>query len=404
MTGGSVQAPEAGEEQERIALGVDLESRVLCDVDGGRPGPLFLILGGMHGNEPSGVLAAQRLARRLADSPVPIHGRILALAGNLEALRRGVRYVDRDLNRMWAASELDDARAGRDGDGVHELVERRALLAAVEDAIASAGDRVVFLDLHSTSADGAPFSLIGDTLANRGIAFEYPVPVILGLEERVEGALLEYFGERGHIAIGFEAGEHTRATTVDHHEACIWMTLAAAGAVPKDDPFVAECRDRLRAATHGLPEVVEIRHRHHVDPEDAFVMLPGFENFDAVSKGDLLAQDKEGDVRSPEDGRVLLPLYQGQGQDGFFLGREVRRFWLGVSRVLRKVHLEVLLPLLPGIRRHPERPRDFLADPRVARLWTVEVFHLLGFRKCRPIAGKLHFSRRVESPLTASSR
>lgn len=405
MSGGSVEALEAEMEGRRVPQGVDLDSRVLCDYDSGRPGPLFLVIGGMHGNEPSGVLAAQRLARSLREAPVPLRGRILALAGNLGALRAGVRFLDRDLNRMWAAGELEAVRAGRDDDARAENVERRELLAAIEGAIRTAPGRVIFLDLHSTSADGAPFSLIGDTLSNRAIALRYPVPVILGLEERVEGALLEYFGERGHIAVGFEAGEHTRESTVDCQEACIWVTLVAGGGVDEADvPRARELYTLLRRSATGLPGVVEIRHRHHVDPDDRFVMRPGFDNFSAVRRGELLATDREGDVLSPEDGLVLLPLYQGQGQDGFFVGREVRRFWLRVSRVLRRLHLERLLPVLPGIRRHAEHSGSFLADPRVARLLTVEIFHLLGYRKCRPIGGMLQFSRRIERPPTDGAR
>lgn len=405
MSGGSVEALEAEMEGRRVPQGVDLPSRVLCDYDSGRPGPLFLIIGGMHGNEPSGVLAAQRLAQSLRDAPVPMRGRILALAGNIGALKAGVRFRDRDLNRMWAARELEKVRAGRDDDAHAENAERRELLTAIEGAIRTAPGRVIFLDLHSTSADGAPFSLIGDTLSNRAIALRYPVPVILGLEERVEGALLEYFGERGHTSIGFEAGEHTRSTTVDCQEACIWVTLIAGGGMLESDvPRARELYTLLRKSAAGLPGVVEIRHRHHVDPDDRFVMRPGFDNFHAVSRGELLANDREGDVLAPEDGLVLLPLYQGQGQDGFFVGREVRRFWLRVSRVLRRMHLERLLPLLPGIRRHAEHPGSFLADPRIARLWTVEIFHLLGYRKCRPIAGMLQFSRRIERPPTGGTR
>jgi hypothetical protein len=37
----------------------------------------------------------------------------------------------------------------------------------------------------------------------------------------------------------------------------------------------------------------------------------------------LLAHDRNGEIRAPFDGLVLLPLYQSEGSDGFFYGRSV---------------------------------------------------------------------------------
>jgi succinylglutamate desuccinylase len=53
-------------------------------------------------------------------------------------------------------------------------------------------------------------------------------------------------------------------------------------------------------------------------------MLPGFRSFQRIEAGEILATDGKGEVRSPETGLLLLPLYQPQGEDGFFLVREPR--------------------------------------------------------------------------------
>ena len=107
-----------------------------------------------------------------------------------------------------------------------------------------------------------------------------------------------------------------------HHVAAIWLSLIACGALrPEDVPDRAAHHDVLRDVGRGLPGVVEMRYRHHVEPEDAFRMREGFTNFDSVDRGEVLAFDSGGEIRSEEAGFVLLPLYQGQGQDGFFIGR-----------------------------------------------------------------------------------
>lgn len=379
----------------------ELEEHLIGSRSSGKPGPLVLVVGGIHGNEPAGVQAIRTVLRRLEQEGLALAGRLVGVAGNLEALRRDVRFVERDLNRMWTARELGAVRARRDvGEGSEERARRR-LLALFESEIQRHREGpVVLLDLHSTSAGGPPFSVIGDTLQNRKIAFALPAPVILGLEEAVDGALLEFFGEHGHVAVGFEGGEHSDPRTALNHEAAIWLALIAAGALDAKEHGALrdEMRARLAASTRGLPPVVEIRHRHGIEGGDGFAMRPGYANFAGVRAGEVLAHDAQGEIRATLGGRVLLPLYQGLGQDGFFLGRDVRPFWLALSASLRKLHTERALALLPGVSRYPGRSDSFLVDPRIARLWPVQLFHLLGYRRRRPEGDRLRFSRRVERP------
>ncbi|MFT7667748.1 MAG: putative deacylase [Planctomycetota bacterium] len=371
----------------------DLVSHQLGVYETGRPGPLFIFVGGLHGNEPCGVIALQEILQELRLQELPLRGRLVCIAGNLEALRRGERYIDQDLNRSWAAGSDEED----DSVMIYELAVQRELKALIEKEIENVSESVVFLDLHSTSAGGSPFSIIGDTRQNRRIAFAFPVPVILGLEEAVDGSLLGFFGERGHIAIGFEGGQHEGQDTVRNHVAAIWITLVKSGGLlASETSEVKSAFDQLRAVGNGNPGVIELRYCHRVETGDEFVMHPGFSNFDPVVRGQALANDVNGKVRSREDGLVLLPLYQGQGDDGFFVGREIRRFWLRVSSVMRVLQIGSIVHWLPGVRRVPNEAETLEVNPKVAIWWVVEIFHLLGFRRLRVSAGKLRFSRRVE--------
>ena len=105
-----------------------------------------------------------------------------------------------------------------------------------------------------------------------------------------------------------------------------------------------------------------------------------------------------GELRAPEACRVLLPLYQGQGEDGYFLCRVVRPFWLRVAAVMRWLRLDAILPWLPGVRRDPDHRGSLLVNQGVARYLVVEFFHLLGFRKRRKVGSLLRFSRRRMDP------
>src|SRR6185295_5769297 len=80
--------------------------RVLGRRRGEAPGPTLIAVGGVHGNEPAGVRAARRALARLESAGVRIDGELLALGGNLRALRQNRRYLVRDLNRQWTAENL----------------------------------------------------------------------------------------------------------------------------------------------------------------------------------------------------------------------------------------------------------------------------------------------------------
>ena len=113
-------------------------------------------------------------------------------------------------------------------------------------------------------------------------------------------------------------------------------------------------------------------------------MRPGFHNFQPVRRGEVLASVDPGsgarEVQSPIAGRVLMPRYQALGDDGFFLGREVRAFWLRLSELVRRARLSWAVRLLPGVRRSADHPRGLVVDRRIARWFTVEILHLFGYR------------------------
>ena len=375
--------------------------RELGSWDVGRPGPTLLVLAGIHGNEPAGVHAVRSVLARLGERELPITGRIVALAGNLQALAAGRRFLGRDLNRGWSAAALAELlRAEGTADGPEDR-EQRELLRALEQALATASGPVVFVDLHSSSADGAPFLCLADTIDNRRLGLATGVPIILGIEETIDGASLEWFAQRGIAALAVEGGQHDAPHTVQNHEAVLWLLLDRLRMLAPGSIDLAPHRERLARAAAGAPPIVEIVQRHAITAEDRFRMEPGFVNFAPVRRHQLLATDRRGELRSPIDGHVLLPLYQALGDDGFFLARRVRPFWLHVARWLRRLRCDALVRFLPGVRVDPDDADTILIDPRVARWFVTEVFHLLGFRKERRRGDRLAFTRRRSRPENA---
>ena len=372
------------------------DTHLIASIRGSLPGPTLIIVGGIHGNEPAGVLAAERVRLRMQNRKAVLHGEVVLLRGNTRALGQRVRYVDADLNRQWTKENTRTAELDKQGHPeVSEFREQSELLTIAKEAITRARGGIYFLDLHTTSAHGQPFATVGDTLRNRRFAMTFPLTIVLGLEEQIDGTMLEFMNNLGVITMGVEAGQHEAMTSVDHHEAVIWTACAATGNFRRKAlPELAESRSLLKRASGGR-RVVEVRHRHAIVPEDQFKMEPGFMNFQAIRRGEVLAHDRSGEIKARETGLILLPLYQPLGDDGFFLGREVKRFWLRLSTVVRKLKVGHYVHHLPGVRRDPVNENVLIINTRIARILPLQVFHLLGFRRLRWTDKYLVVSRRA---------
>ncbi|GAB4151885.1 MAG: hypothetical protein Fur0037_20620 [Planctomycetota bacterium] len=291
-----------------------LERRVGL-LDGGLPGPSLVVVAGIHGNEPAGLRSARRLLEEVEASRVEVRGRIEVLAGNLPALASRRRHVDRDLNRGWDR----DASEGV----LSEDRDQRELVRAFEGAARAAGGPLLVADLHSTSGGGPPFLCLADRPENLRLGRATGIPMLLGIERAIgRGTLLEWLTGRGIANLAIEGGRHDDPSTIENHVSALWLLLEVGGLVRPGSEPVERHRRRLAEVARGLPRAIDVLTRHPTAPGDGFRMEEGLSNLQRVERGRLLARDRRGEIRAPWDGILLLPRYQPEGDDGFFLGRE----------------------------------------------------------------------------------
>ncbi len=306
--------------------------RLIGKYSGQQKGPLLICLGGMHGNEPAGVAALEVLFSLLEREPLSnpgfsFRGRILGLRGNVRALRNGTRFIDKDLNRLWTAEQIGRAKTAAPGSLLAEELELLELITLIEAEIASyQPERIVLLDLHTTTASGGIFSIATDEPESVRIAVELHAPVVKGMLNGIQGTTLHYFNSetfgRPTSGICFESGQHSDPLSVNRAIAATINCMRTLGCVRPED--VENRHDALLIEySRGLPKVLELVMCHTIQPGDAFRMMPDYENFQPVRKGEVLAHDRHGPIRARENGRILMPLYQKQGDDGFFLIRPV---------------------------------------------------------------------------------
>ncbi|UUY06821.1 succinylglutamate desuccinylase [Pseudomonas sp. J452] len=93
-----IQLTREGARLHWLGLGA-LEVTPPASVDSGLD---LLLSAGIHGNETAPIELLDRLLQRIASGQLIPQARILFLFGNPEAMRRGERYIEQDINRLFS--------------------------------------------------------------------------------------------------------------------------------------------------------------------------------------------------------------------------------------------------------------------------------------------------------------
>lgn len=307
--------------------------RIIGSYEGEERGPLLIVFGGMHGNEPAGYRAIDLMIKMIEVEPITnpgfsFRGKILGLIGNLKAKEKGVRYIDEDLNRCWRDEKIERINSANfDSLGAEEQ-EIKEILEIIRKEIKEYQPNKVFvLDLHTTSSKSGIFTIVPNNIENINVAISLNAPVILGLLNGVSGTSTTYFNKTIDgtpcVSITFESGNHDDVLSINRAIAALTNLMTIIGCVDKE--HVENRHNKLlKEFSKGLPKLSKLLYKHQINPSDQFKMKPGYTNFQKITKEEILAQDKNGYIRSEYDGRILMPLYQKQGAEGFFIIKEIK--------------------------------------------------------------------------------
>ena len=279
------------------ALGHSIKvNRVLGKIKGSKPGPTIVFFGGIHGNETSGVFALNNVFEHINISDV--NGTIYGISGNLKALKKHQRFIEEDLNRLWTKDhiELIKGKSVLNADEAELLV----LLDILNDILENHSGPFYFIDLHTTSSKTLPFITINDALINRKFSEQFPVPIVLGIEEYLNGPLLSYVNELGYVSLGFESGQHDDLSAINNSIAFIYLTLAYSGAI--EEKTIVNLQDyykQLEEHACHVFDVFEVVYLHQIKKHEDFKMLNGFRSFEPVKKGTKLALSNNKELKAP---------------------------------------------------------------------------------------------------------
>ena len=368
-------------------------NRILGDIKGSKQTPTVVILAGIHGNEQAGVKASKKVLHKIKEDNIQFKGNFYVIFGNINASKKGIRFEDVDLNRIWRKENIE-AINNRSVEENAETKEQIEIYKLIKDIIDRDIGPFYFIDLHTTSSATVPFITISDSLNNRKFSSNFPVPVVLGIEEYLDGPLLTFINEFGHIALGFEGGEHHDEKSVTNCEAFIWKALVHSKCVAKKD--ITNYNDYKNELSNLCCkyDFFEIKYRYGIKKDEDFKMKSGFINFESIKKNQDLAQSNGELIKATEDGRIFMPLYQNLGEDGFFILSKISKFWLSTSLFARKLKINHFLRLIPGVNKAPENNYTLIVDPKIAKYLAKDIFHLFGYRQQIYKDDKLHFIKR----------
>lgn len=298
-----------------------MKERIIGNYTSNNEGPLVFVTAGVHGNEPSGVKALEKVFTELEKTKPEINGRLIGLRGNVAALEKGQRYIDEDLNRTWKEDDIKNRTTE-----TREQKEMFEIIDILEQYPEKDFSKRYFLDCHTTSSDSAPYISVQDVHDNDSWAHRFPTYIVRGFSDIVYGAIDHYLSRIGITGFTFEAGQHENKASVENHEGMIWLYLKEACDLDLQKiSCYPECVNRFKEDNSPDQKTFEIIHRYEIKKGEEFKMESGFKNFQKIEKGELLAKSNGKEIRSEWNAYIFMPLYQSQGNDGFFVIQDVNK-------------------------------------------------------------------------------
>jgi len=275
----------------------------------------MIFVAAVHGNEKSGVTALNKFFTEIKKNQTKIQGTVIGLVGNLSALNENKRYITQDMNRLWTPKTIESKTQNSD------KTELKIIKNYIDKIISLKKKKnICIVDLHNTSSTNGVFTIVNNN-KEKNVATCLNIPIISNLFNKIKGSLVEYYNSKNVTSIVFEGGSIGDPASIKNHEAGIWKILEKQKlihpeAIPKR---VKGNINKMTAFAKKTNGTYKVKYIHKIQPHDDFLMHPNMHNFQKIQKGEIIADDKSGPIKSPLSGHLLMPLYQEQGKEGFYI-------------------------------------------------------------------------------------
>lgn len=253
------------------------------------PRPYIGVCGSIHGNEPCGADAIQRIAHAFENGELAAaKGTIFLIHANPEASSQGRRHTPEgeDLNRVWDFDFTNTLRREAWGYEHHRALELKELLAELD----------LFLDLHSAGTSTPAFGVSNgegpiDEIAKQ-VGISFLVQSWYGLADRV---VIGFLKLTGVPAFSVECGAHgdPEISETAYQIAMNFLRVTAAidDGNPSDDNDVR--------TVHVIETITK--------PSEDFGFGAPWTGFQELEPGTLLGRDRVTEIRVSQPCYAVLP-------------------------------------------------------------------------------------------------
>ena len=285
----------------------------IWQVAGDMEGPHIVVLGGVHGDEKTGIEVIKKMHDLFSNEDMKVDkGKLTLILGNEEAIAVGKRgtTAEYNLNRMFSDEHLA-------GPALDFYESRRAHELA---PILKSAD--ISLDIHSTSVPTVPFLPCAYTPRHEKVYRRFDARIVLTDPDFVLGGQRsttdEYVDYCGGIGICFETGWANDTSRLQAVMKGLLNILADQGLVTLANPIEpSDPSYRVYRITRKISLT-----------EKGFRYATGFPNsFQEVRKGELMGHHGDKPEIAEEDGVIAFPRASDQwklGHDIFFLAIRIK--------------------------------------------------------------------------------
>jgi succinylglutamate desuccinylase len=261
---------------------------------GQESGPSIAVFAGVHGDERAGIIAMERLSKKLEIQ----RGVVFLVLANPPAVNKKVRLVNKNINRCFLRSN---------NGATYEDNRARDLMRLLDECDS-------LLDLHAFSnREGAPFIICEENSFDVAQIFDVPI-ISSGWSSAEPGATDGYMFANGKVGICLECGPINQSEKYSElAEKSIFQFLKYYGLLESGVRLSVTSKKHIKAKYSCIRK------------SKNFVMDRRLTNFQKLKRNQLLAKDGSFEDRSRGREYIIFPQPDAEiGQEAYIIGEEAK--------------------------------------------------------------------------------